>query len=259
MSGEERYLDLARLHGGRWADAVLVREEIPVALGERGTLYRFEGDSEAAYRRFAGQAPPLRDGVDRAENLLASDAVNAFLTLDERTGEPRFRGAAQRLVDVLATQLHDPDAGPAAQAIRDFRNRTGSERWDHDVLEALSHLHPYGFRQLSLALPPPLDRRPSGIGKRADLPTWLEDGLPRRHNPILLGLAAELRRDERLAARALDLARAYFALAVEALPSGRRHGCGARSVSAIARGHGRNNNAGVVTAVLAPLMDAFGA
>lgn len=258
MTGEQRYLDLARVHGGRWADAILVREELPVGLGERGTVYSLAGGSEAAYRRFAGQAPPLRETVDRAENFLASDAVNVFLALDERTAEPRFRRAAERLVDVLATELCDPDAGPAAQAIRGFRNHTGSERWDHDVLEAVSHLEPYGFRGLSLALPPPLDRRPSGIGKRADLPTWLEDGLPRRHNPILLGLAAELRRDERLATRAIDLARACFTLAVGALPSGRRHGCGARSVSAIARGHGRNNNAGVVTAVLAPLMDAFG-
>lgn len=35
-------------------------------------------------------------------------------------------------------------------------------------------------------------------------------------------------------------------------------GCSARSVSAVARGHGRDNNAGMTTAVLAPLLGALG-
>jgi hypothetical protein len=38
---------------------------------------------------------------------------------------------------------------------------------------------------------------------------------------------------------------------------GRDHGCSARSVSAIARGHGCDNNAGVTTAVLAPLLKVW--
>jgi hypothetical protein len=60
-----------------------------------------------------------------------------------------------------------------------------------------------------------------------------------------------------MALRAVDLACAYFRLARAVYPDGRRHGCSARTVSAIARGHGRCNNAGMVTAVLVPVMDAF--
>ena len=76
-------------------------------------------------------------------------------------------------------------------------------------------------------------------------------------NPITLAVAAEILGDDALAARALDLARAYFALARQALPDGRDHGCAARTVSAVARGHGRDNHAGVVTAVLGPLGEGF--
>lgn len=59
--------------------------------------------------------------------------------------------------------------------------------------------------------------------------------------------------DAHLATRALDLGHATFALAMQHLPDGRDHGCSARSVSAAGRGHGRENNAGVVTALLTPL------
>ena len=47
--------------------------------------------------------------------------------------------------------------------------------------------------------------------------------------------------------RYLHLARASFS-------DGREHGCSARSVSAVARGHGRDNNTGILTGVLGPLM-----
>jgi len=95
------------------------------------------------------------------------------------------------------------------------------------------------------------------LGKRKDVPLWREDGELRRHNPILLALAAEVAADEHLATRAIDLARAYFALARRCFPHGREHGCSARTVSAIARGHGRENNAGMVTAALEPVLTAL--
>jgi hypothetical protein len=84
---------------------------------------------------------------------------------------------------------------------------------------------------------------------------WFEDGRPRRHSPVLLSLAAEIRGDPELAARAVDLARAYFTIATRCLPDGREHGCAARTVNAVARGHGRDNGTGVVTGVLAPLLE----
>ncbi|MYJ79220.1 MAG: hypothetical protein F4047_13975 [Caldilineaceae bacterium SB0670_bin_27] len=92
------------------------------------------------------------------------------------------------------------------------------------------------------------------MGKRSDAPRWLENSRERRHNPITLAVAAEIEGDSALHARAVDLARTYFLLARDAFPDGRDHGCSARSVSAIARGHGRENHAGMTTAVLGPAL-----
>ena len=63
-------------------------------------------------------------------------------------------------------------------------------------------------------------------------------------------MVAEIAGDNALLVRAVDLARTYFLLARAAYTDGRDHGCSARAVSAIARGHGRENHAGMTTAVL---------
>ncbi len=257
MTDEQRYLALARFYGGRWADAILAGEELPVGLNEEGAMYFLKKPGEGAYRAFAGQIGKLRSAVDRAENFLASGAVNAFLELWQLTGEERFRSAAEKLLDVIATQLTDPDAGAAAAAVRTYRQMTGDTHYDSVVLDAVGSLDPSSFSQLSIDPEVKRDGRPSGIGKRQDMPIWYEDATPRRHNPILLAVAAEITLDQDLATRAVDIARAYFHLARKVYPHGREHGCSARSVSAIARGHGRDNNAGVVTAVLAPILEAF--
>ena len=89
------------------------------------------------------------------------------------------------------------------------------------------------------------------------MPAWLENNQPRRHSPITLAVAAEISDDETLAIRTVDLARTYFGLAREVFPDGREHGCAARTVSAVARGHGRDNHAGMTTAVLGPIMSNF--
>ena len=91
--------------------------------------------------------------------------------------------------------------------------------------------------------------RPAGVGKRSDMVQWLEDGLPRAHHPITLALAGEIGGDATLISAALDRARVTFTLARDHLLDGRDHGCAARTVSAIARGHGRENHAGMVTEV----------
>ncbi|MFP4056763.1 MAG: hypothetical protein ACLF0G_07830 [Candidatus Brocadiia bacterium] len=257
-TGEPRYLELAERHAARWADALLADRELPAGIGPDGPLYRLEGETAREYHAFAGQAPKLVAAVDRAENLLASDAVGCLLTLWERTEDSRFRLAAERILDVLATQLGDPDAGPAADALRAYRRVTCDDRYDGAVLDALRALEPFGFAQLAIETEPQREARPPGIGKRRDMPAWFEDGQPRRRNPILLAAAAEIAGHEPLAARAVDLARAYLALARQCYPHGREHGCSARSVSAVARGHGRDNGAGVVTAVLEPLLTSFG-
>lgn len=250
-SGERRFRDLAATYAGRWADAILAGDALPVALTADGPVYALTEAEERQYRAFAGQMPPdLNAAVDRAENLLASDAVGAFLTLWRATGEAHFRLALERLLDVAATQLGDPDAGVAADAIRRYRRATGDRRYDGTVLAVANRLDPWGWRELTLDLDSRPGRRLPGMGKREDMLRWLEDGRPRRHGPILLALAAEIAEDGALAARALDIARAYLAAARAGLPDGRDHGCSSRSVSAVARGNGRENHAGMTTAVL---------
>ena len=257
MTGEQRYLDLSVLYAGRWADAVNAADRLPVGLTEDGGVYSLPQESDAVYRAFAGQAPDLAQDVDRAENLLASGAVNTWLALWGTTADTRFRQAAEKVTDVVATQLGDPDAGAGADVIRACRRWTNDRRYDRAVLDTVRELAPFGFSALSIDPAPERQGRASGIGKRKDMPIWCEDGAPRRHSPMLLALAAEITEDERLATRSVDIGRAYLALARKAYAHGREHGCSARSVSAIARGHGRENNAGVVTAVLAPVMKHF--
>lgn len=263
LSGDLRYLQLAAAHGRQWAQAILDSARLPVALwpedgGGVRVIDDFDGDQNAQYRSFAGELPAgFEHDLARAENFLASDGVNALLRLWRATGEAGFHAAAERLLDVLAASLPDPDAGSAAAAVRDYQRFTGSRRCQAAVLAAADQAGLALPRRLGLEIGPVLKVKPAGVGKRTDMLTWYEDGLPRRRSPILLGLAAELRGDEALAAAALDLGRAYFNLARQCLPDGRAHGCAARSVSAVARGHGRENHAGVTTAVLQPLLAAF--
>jgi hypothetical protein len=82
------------------------------------------------------------------------------------------------------------------------------------------------------------------------MPNWYEDGAPRRHNPVTLAAAAAIAEREDWRTLALDLGYAYFELARRSYPDGRDHGCSSRSVSAVARGHGRDNNVGVLTGLL---------
>ena len=195
----------------------------------------------------------------RAESFLASNGIGAFLELWRLTGEGTFREAAERLLDILTIELTDPDAGVVADAIRRYRQATGDTRYDVKVLDACRRLSPQDVGQIgmdSIVDRPGREAR-FGVGKRIDMPHWFEDGALRRHNPILLSLAAEISNDAALATISVDIARAYFALARQAYPDGREHGCSSRSVSAIARGHGRANHAGVTTAVLSPVMTAF--
>lgn len=254
MRGEDRYLAFADVYTRQWADAIATGAEHPIGLAPTGPITAFDTATESAYRRFAGMAGHLDDDLDRAENLLASNGIGAMLTLWERTGHPTYRQAVERLLQVLVTQLGDPDAGPAADAVRTYRHATGDAHYDapllHAVEIAIARRDPLTIRRMGIEPEVRRHERPHGIGKRSDMPTWFEDGEPRVHNPITLAVAAEIRNDAALATCALDLARTYLDLAIDTLPDGRHHGCAANTVSAVARGHGRNNGAGVVTALL---------
>ncbi|MBN1249375.1 MAG: hypothetical protein JXC32_17070 [Anaerolineae bacterium] len=254
MRAERRYLAFADAYARQWAEVIADAPELPIGLTPAGPITAFDATTERAYRRFAGMTGHLDDNLDRAENLLASNGIGAMLTLWRRIGEPVSRRAVERLVAILVTQVADPDAGPAAAAVRAYRSATGDRRYDQAVLDAIDDAaavrDPQLIRQIGIEPNVRRPERPHGIGKRADMPNWFEDGAPRRHNPITLAIAAEIRGDTALTTCALDLARTYLEVAMATLPDGRHHGCAANTVSAVARGHGRDNGAGVITGVL---------
>lgn len=258
-TGESKYLELAESYSRRWASAICDHDSrLPIGLTRDGAIYEFSGHQEETYRSFAGMAGVLDTEMDRAENILASGGIQLFMRLWQEARQEVFLHAAKRLLMVLSSALSDVDAGPVADAIRLFRRATGRQDFDLCVTQTAAELSPLDLCSIAIDLPQTLKRRPPGVGKRTDMPIWYEDGCPRRHDPILLSLAAEIQDDHILAARAVDLARAYFVLSVKLLPDGRDHGCAARTVSAVARGHGRNNHAGMTTAVLLPTMQHFG-
>lgn len=263
ISPESGYLHLIEAHLGAWADAINQGETLPMGMVDGKPIYAFDKEMEDAYYSFAGMAPMMDNDVARAENLLCSDAPKTLLWAWERLGDKRYRQACKRLLDVLATQLDDPEAGAVSDVIRHYRRATGDTRYDQAILAAAAKLQPLNIERLTLAPNRKQgggtgrSHRAAGIGKRGDAPAWYENDEPRRHSPILLACAAELKQDANLAAAATDLARAYFKLGRQVYPDGRDHGCSSRSVSAIARGHGRDNHAGMTTAVLAPLQEAF--
>ena len=257
LAGGERYLELARDYAGMWADVLLTEQELPIGLDISGPIFSLDEMGERDYRFCAGDAGPLSSPVDRAENILATGGVNVFLDLWQLTGDTRFLRAAERILDLLTPQLPDPDAGAAADLMRTYRRMTGRSRYDDVVRSTLASLAPFDIR--TIGIQPDVMRltRLTGVGKRADMPIWFENLHLRRHNPITLAVAAEVTGDVALATQALDIGRVYFELARQSLPDGRGR-AGANTVSAIARGHSRDNGAGVVTGVLGPLLEAFG-
>ena len=257
ITSHDQYRHLVETALRPWAQAMTGNSVLPVALEPAGALYTLNKDQDQTYRKFAGEVPDLTEQVSRAENLMASDAITALLRGWKITGAGLFLHAAERLLDILSTQLHDPDAGSASDVIRCYRQITGETRYDKVVLHAVDTLVNIQVNTLSINPTPEKKPKVAGLGKRSDRPDWYEDEKPRCINPILLSLAAEIRDDVTYAILAIDLARAYFQLARRVYPDGRNHGCSARSVSAIARGHGRENHAGMITAVLDPILNQY--
>lgn len=257
MGGGVQYLNLASAHGGVWADAILADDRIPAAVSKNGAHHELTRHQGIAYREFLGQASSESDDFSCAENLLACDAIQIFIKLWQFTREKRFLSATERILDVLIYEIADPDASALVAAIRYYRNHTGKSLYDVAVLHAVEPLFPYFIESLDLDDTVRQATRPKGIGKRNDVPGWRENGQVRQHNPLLIGLAADISGNDRLAACAMDLARGYLVLARRAFADGREYSASARTVSAIARGHGRDNSAGVITEVWAPLQERF--
>ena len=126
-SDDRRYLDFAARYAGAWADAILAGPALPIGLMPDRPLFHGGDTHEAVYRAFVGEASAPATSVDRAENFLASDAVNTFLRLWRLTGDTRFRHAAERLLDVLSDELaHRVDAAVVRVDIHDHQARLPS-------------------------------------------------------------------------------------------------------------------------------------
>jgi len=245
LNRSERYADWAKRYAGRWASAVLQSENIPVGLNADGPVYE------------PGTGDDANEATYRAEAFLSVDAIQGFLKIWAFSKDEVFRAAAEKLLDQLIDEIIDPNASALLGAIRFYRRITKSDRYDSRVVEEVQKLMPFSVDVLQLDTAPIYDDVTLGIGKREDLPHWREDGQTRQHNPILVGLAAEILGERTLAARALDLGAAYLSLAQRAFPDGREDADSARTVAAIARGHPNDNGAGIITEVLVPLMAQF--
>ena len=90
---------------------------------------------------------------------MVSDAITALLRGWKITGAGLFLHAAERLLDILSTQLHDPDAGSASAAIRCYRQITGETRYDKVVLHAVDTL--VNIQVNTLAINPTPEKNPT--------------------------------------------------------------------------------------------------
>ena len=264
ISNRHRYLDLAAACAKPWCESILRVVKLPIALlpdQDRGVLpvYALDSSQVDLYRAYLGdRMEDLEDPMARAERFLAADAINVFLRLWRYLGEDEFLLVAERLLDVLVGALEDPDAGAVADAVRSYWRTTGSSRYNASVLSAVQKMPAASIRELGLEdAGPRLKLRPPGIGKSVDMLAWRENGAPRLCSPALVALAAEMTEDSQLATAALDLGCAYFKIARHVLLDGRSKASSARTVGAVARGNGRENHAGVTTAVLKPVLESF--
>ena len=257
LSGRERYLELARRHCTRWAAALNSGDQLPAGIDADGSIYGLGDEDKESYDSFAGAAPDdLGADLPRAENLLASGVPDTLLTLWEKSGDGVFRSAAERIIDVAVEVLNSPIAWQAHAAVRRYRQTTGSDRYD-DLVKAVGDESLRPVRELTIVpeVEQPVVTGP--LGMRSDKPDWLDqDGKP-APSPLLMALRALVTGEENLLIRALDLGRAHFQLAREVFGDVTHHGCGSRSLSAVCRGHGRLNGAGVVTEVLAPAIEVY--
>lgn len=253
-TGEERYLDFAIHYGERWARAILENTGLPIGIDSEGPVYRRkEGDED--YDSFAGEAPDdLGALLARAENLVASAVPEAMLRLWEKTNNAIYRDAAARITEVAAEEIANPIAWQAQAAVRRFRNRTGSEQFD-ELLEKVPPEQLRDARELTMVIDPAERVGTGPLGMRSDKPDWLDENGDAAPSPLLWALTGIIKEDRELLRRAVDLGRAYFCIAQLVFGDVTEHGCGSRSLSAVARGHGRLNGAGVVTEVLEPAVE----
>jgi len=260
-TGVARYLEWAVDYADHWAGEILQADGgMPVAL--HGTLDR--GGAEQAFARLCEEDYRLGpSGTDlplaRLESYVCHGVVDGLLDLWRLTGTERFLEAAERVLADLVPTLADPYALASGALLAKYRRWTGRDRFDQAVLEQVG---PPEFGEVMSAF---MEIYPDwqacellGIGHRNDAP-FLEckmaDGWLSRAvgaSPAALGLAYTITGQEAYLVRALDTATVRLQIAMEIFKDGRHHACGAQSISAVVRGHGRENNYGNVTATLYP-------
>lgn len=238
----DRYLDFSRDYAGHWADAI-THSSIPFGINSDGPIT--DTDKFSEYFPEIGQAKTI-DEIDRIENIIASGGVNLFLRMYEITGEERYINTVCLLMDKAMIHCSDPDAAVLASLALDYKKAVGDDKYI-DVLKDSIGQNLSIVERVSLIPGTDSRMKPSGFGKRSDMPTWHHDGILRKFNPVSLWIAAD---DEVMKIHALDLSRTYIRLARRVWPPVAFHGCSAQSISAVARGHGRDNGTGVVTAIL---------
>jgi len=259
-TGNERYLDIACRIMRRWAEAVL-DESTPIPLALHPWLSTAEleaGYSKARSASFGAAPSDVQEKINRIEGHVSAGSIDTFLDLFRVTQDETFLAAARELLEPLIGVLADPYAQPAGALLGKYRLWTGATDWDDRIAASAG---PSNFPDLATvgmeanAKWEPHDLM--GIGKRTDMLRWTHTDsngqtVTLDPPPASLCLAWQISGEDAYLLRALDLAAVRMSLAHQALPDGRRHGCGSRSISSVARGHGRENNWGNVTAAYYP-------
>ncbi len=255
-TGEARYLDLGRQYGRVWATAIRDLPEIPLYL-------EANAHSAAQYtgllQSFLKAAPQDLTPFARLENHIASGGPKLWRELSAATGEEVFHQAALRLGQGCVQHLSSPIANPAGQVLCSLLE-DGVAPAELGISDAT--FAPGKIRQdlegrhlaIEVGRTPDL---PDSIGYRFDMPTYVVTARNGTRYPLQLPapanlmLAWSLTGQETCAVDACCLALGKLRLARQVFRDGRHHGCTARSVAAVVRGHGRCWGAGDVSSILA--------
>lgn len=256
---DERFKGFALRYADEWVRAILESPDLPVALGTGGALGELTDEEMRAYRAFVGAGPKdVSDPVMRSENLIASGVPSLLIDLADLQPDARLIGAARRILEAGMSTFASPHAWQMHAGVRRFREKTGESCF----ASAIDAVPDNACRRITvLRMDPAPEERPEyrhAMGLRFDMPVWTDDNGAPAPSPLLLTTVALHRNDEALLMQAVDLGRTYFRLARQAYGNSTFHGCGSRSLSAVARGHGRLDGAGVVTEVLAPALGHMG-
>jgi hypothetical protein len=256
ISGEERYLSLAKDYAAVWARKIVRAVAIPLYLDPEDTPspeLRQERD------RFLARFLKLRSWVDRCETHVANGTPQLFINLWRLTGDEIYMKAAKKLIRPLIGEIADPYGHPAGALAGEYRRSFRDRSFDERIIDLLQKKPPgkKNFDGARMAIDPQHSwGRLSGLGKRADMPAWYvldkngHEAICSWPSPSALMLGYEITKDRKWVMAATTLALAKLRLGRRVYPDGRFHGCSSRSVTAVCRGHGRNWGIGDVSAVL---------